>query len=73
MRKQCHFWPAGARFDAWDVDRLVALSRGLPVRAVAVDSISKVDTGYWFGGSAGNLGLDVAASKMPVWSAMPAR
>jgi hypothetical protein len=52
VRKQYHFWPADAGFDAWDVDRLIELSRGLPVQAVAVASISEVDTEYWFGGSA---------------------
>lgn len=52
VRKQYHFWPADAGFDAWDVDRLIELSRGLPVRAVAVASIGEVDTAYWFGGGA---------------------
>jgi hypothetical protein len=52
VRKQYHFWPADAGFDAWDVDRLIDLSRGLPVHAVAVESISEVDTAYWFEGSA---------------------
>jgi hypothetical protein len=48
MRKQYHFWPGLRRFDAWDVDRLIELSRDLPVEDVAVDSISEVDTDYWF-------------------------
>jgi hypothetical protein len=48
MRKQYHFWPGARRFDAWDVDRLIELSRGLPVEEVAVDSITEVDTDYWF-------------------------
>ncbi|MHB1931249.1 MAG: hypothetical protein ACYCUG_17805 [Acidimicrobiales bacterium] len=52
MRKQYHFWPADRGFDAWDVDRLVALSRDLPVERVAVASIGEVDTSYWFHGSA---------------------
>ena len=52
MRKQYHFWPADAGFDAWDVDRLIELSRGLPVERVAVESISEIDTPYWFEGSA---------------------
>jgi hypothetical protein len=52
MRKQYHFWPADEGFDAWDVDRLVELSRGLPVESVAIDSIDEVDTSYWFDGSA---------------------
>ena len=52
MRKQYHFWPADPGFDAWDVDRLIELSRDLPVHMVAVESISEVDTAYWFEGSA---------------------
>jgi hypothetical protein len=34
------------------VDRLIALSRGLPVERVPIDSISEIDTEYWFDGSA---------------------
>lgn len=52
MRKQYHFRPAQRGFDAWDVDRLVTLSRDLPVERVPVASIDTVDTDYWFGGSA---------------------
>ena len=50
MRKQYHFWrsPEGDGFDAWDVDRLIELSRDLPVEQVAVDSIAEIDTVYWF-------------------------
>lgn len=51
MRKQYHFWPAGRGFDAWDVDRLITLSRELPIERVAIDSIREIDTGYWFDGS----------------------
>lgn len=49
MRKQYHFWPADpCGFDAWDVDRLIALSRDLPIERVAVDAIGEIDTVYWF-------------------------
>jgi hypothetical protein len=48
MRKQHHLWPADTGFDAWDVDRLIRLSRGLPMHAVAVDSVREVDTVYRF-------------------------
>jgi len=51
MRKQYHFWPAERGFDAWDVDRLIRLSRNLPIEQVAVDSIGEVDTAYWFDAS----------------------
>ena len=36
------------RFDAWDVDRLLVLTRDLPVRLVDVESITEVDSVYWF-------------------------
>jgi hypothetical protein len=52
VRKQYHFWPAERGFDAWDVDRLIELSRPLPVKRVAINSISEIDTAYWFDGSA---------------------
>ncbi len=48
MRKQYNFWPGEHGLDAWDVDRLIELSQGLPVLDVPLDSISKVDTDYWF-------------------------
>jgi hypothetical protein len=51
MRKQYHLWPANTGSDAWDVGRLIGLSRGLPVRAVTVDSVREVDTVYWFDAS----------------------
>ncbi|MBV9334704.1 MAG: hypothetical protein JO243_02335 [Solirubrobacterales bacterium] len=52
MRKQYHFWPAERGFDPSDVDRLVELTRDLPVEQVPLDSISEIDTEYWFDGSA---------------------
>ena len=48
MRKQYHFRPGRQRFDAWDVERLVALSKGLPVEEVALETIADVDSDYWF-------------------------
>jgi hypothetical protein len=48
MRKQYHFWPGAAGVDAWDVDRLIELSRGLPVEPVPVASIRELDSNYWF-------------------------
>lgn len=43
--------PPNGVFDAWDVDRLIALSRHLPVEQVPLSSIHEVDTPYWFNGS----------------------
>ena len=48
MRKQYHFWPGGRGFDAWDVDRLIRLSRDLPVLDVPLDAIWELDTPYWW-------------------------
>lgn len=50
VRKQYHFWPSesGAGLDAWDVDRLVALSRDLPTEDLEVASVEEIDTEYWF-------------------------
>ena len=47
MRKQYHFEPSAAGFDAWDVDHLIRLSSALPVKRVALDSFWQVDTVYW--------------------------
>ncbi|MGH9098565.1 MAG: hypothetical protein ACRDWB_14210 [Acidimicrobiales bacterium] len=48
MRKQYHFWPGDQGLDAWDVDRLVGLTAGLPVEQIPLDSIDEVDSVYWF-------------------------
>ncbi len=48
MRKQYHFWPGEQGLDAWDVDRLVRLSAGLPVEQIPLESIDEVDSVYWF-------------------------
>lgn len=47
MRKQYHFQPGVHALDAWDVDRLVDLSRHLPVVRVAVASLWQLDSIYW--------------------------
>jgi hypothetical protein len=49
VRKQYHFWPGASGLDAWDVDRLIELSRDLPVIEVPVSSIDELDSNYWFG------------------------
>ncbi len=50
MRKQFHFWPGEEDLDAWDVDRLIELSKDLPVEEVDLSKIWEVDTVYWFDG-----------------------
>lgn len=47
MRKQYNFWPGAVGLDAWDVDRLIELSRDLPVKHIEVSAISELDTAYW--------------------------
>ena len=51
VRKQYHFWPGDLGLDAWDVDELIRLSAGLPVREVPLDALRDVDRDYWFDGS----------------------
>jgi hypothetical protein len=46
--KQYSFWPGEEGLDAWDVDKLIELSRSLPIEDVPLDSIDQVDTNYWF-------------------------
>ena len=48
VRKQYHFWPGEEGLDAWDVDRLIRLSAGLPVIEVPLESIAELDSVYWF-------------------------
>jgi hypothetical protein len=48
VRKQYHFRPSERGLLAWDVDRLIELSRGLPQRRVALSDIRELDEVYWF-------------------------
>lgn len=43
MRKQYYFRPSPSGLLAWDVDRLVRLSRELPVRALPLTEIRELD------------------------------
>lgn len=47
MRKQYHFRPGEVGLRAWDVDRLVRLSRDLKVVRVPLASIREIDESYW--------------------------
>ena len=47
MRKQYHFRPSAAGLRAWDVDRLVALTKHLQPELVPVASIRELDEPYW--------------------------
>lgn len=48
VRKQYHFWPGEIGLDAWDVDRLIALSASFEVEEIDLSSVWEVDTVYWF-------------------------
>lgn len=48
MRKQYHFRPGPDGLRAWDVDRLVALTKGLPVIQVPLSAIAELDKPYWY-------------------------
>lgn len=48
MRKQYHFWTGDHGLDAWDVDRLVHLTEGLPIEQVPLADINELDSVYWF-------------------------
>ena len=50
MRKQYQFWPGATGIDAWDVDRLIDLTREFPVIEVEIASIAEIDSAYWFFG-----------------------
>ena len=52
MRKQYHLRPSERGLLAWDVDRLVALTAGLPRVWIPLTAITELDEPYWFGGGA---------------------
>jgi hypothetical protein len=47
MRKQYHFRPGPAGLRAWDVDRLVSMSKHLIPQLVPIADIREVDETYW--------------------------
>ena len=49
MRKQFHFRPSQQGYYAWDVDRLVALTKNFKHKRVKLDSIREIDENFWFG------------------------
>jgi hypothetical protein len=44
MRKQYNFWPGPEGLDAWDVDRLIALAAGLPVKQIPLSAFAELDS-----------------------------
>lgn len=49
MRKQYYFRPSQNGFYAWDVDRLIELTKDFNPQHVSLDSIKELDEVYWFG------------------------
>ncbi|MGY3930535.1 Uncharacterised protein [Aeromonas encheleia] len=49
IRAQYHFRPAPEGLLAWDVRRLVRLSRTLPVRSLPLLQIAELDSEHWYG------------------------
>jgi hypothetical protein len=49
MRKQYHFRPSERGLMAWDVHRLVALTKDFPRVNVPLCSIRELDESFWFG------------------------
>ena len=47
MRKQYHFRASAAGLRAWDIDRLVGLTKGLARYRVPLTSIRELDEAYW--------------------------
>ena len=47
MRKQYHFRPSAAGLRAWDIDRLVALTRHIEPQLVPVTSIRELDEPFF--------------------------
>lgn len=48
MRKQYHFRPTKDGVFIWDVDRLVQLSKDLPIIEIPVCGIQELDETFWF-------------------------
>lgn len=46
MRKQYYFRPSADGLQAWDVDRLIALTKDLPRREVAIEELGELDRAW---------------------------
>ena len=49
MRKQYHFRPSKHGYFAWDIDRLIALTKDFERQRVDLDSIREIDENFWLG------------------------
>lgn len=48
MRKQYHLRKSERGLLAWDIDRLIELTKDLPTQLIALDDIREIDEPYWF-------------------------
>jgi hypothetical protein len=48
MRKQYNLRPSKDGLRAWDVDRLIELSKNFPVKNILLSEIKEVNETYWF-------------------------
>lgn len=48
MRKQYHLRKSPDGLLAWDVDKLVDLSKDLPIKSIPLSDIKEIDEAYWF-------------------------
>ena len=48
MRKQYHFRPSPNGYYAWDVDRLIELSKEIIPQEIALCEIAEFDENYWY-------------------------
>ncbi len=49
MRKQYYLKPVGNnKFDAWDVDKLVEMTKNLPIQSIRIDDIKELYENYWY-------------------------
>ncbi len=54
LRKQYHFRPSPNGYYAWDVHRLIELSKDLPVVSIDPKDIAELNESYWFDGQQAN-------------------
>ena len=54
LRRQYHFRPSAKGYHAWDVHRLIALSKDLPAISIDPNDVAELNESYWFGGANAN-------------------
>jgi hypothetical protein len=48
IRPQYHLRPSERGLLAWNVAKLIALSRGLPIQRIALSEVAEVDENHWY-------------------------